>query len=153
MPPGLTPCRYERPFAERRLTGQRAASRSHPRVSPGQGGCVLSGAACDPRRMEVRPGKHIVVAAIALVREGCVLAGAACDPRRMEVRPGKHIVVAAIALVREGCVLTVRKRGTQRFMLVGGKLEPGETAREAALRETLEEVGLRIDDATLLGEF
>ena len=55
--------------------------------------------------------------------------------------------------MRDGRVLTVRKRGTQRFMLVGGKLEPGESAREAALRETYEEVGLRIDEATLLGEF
>ena len=64
-----------------------------------------------------------------------------------------HIVVAAVALVRDGHVLTVRKRGTQRFMLVGGKLEPGESAHDAALRETREEVGLRIDDATLLGEF
>jgi len=63
------------------------------------------------------------------------------------------IVVAAVALVRNGCVLTVRKRGTERFMLVGGKLEPGESAREAALRETYEEVGLRIGEATLLGEF
>ena len=65
----------------------------------------------------------------------------------------RHIVVAAVALVRDGCVLTVRKRGTERFMLVGGKLEPGESARDAALRETLEEVGLRIEEATLLGEF
>ena len=70
------------------------------------------------------------------------------DPRR-----DADIVVAAIALVRDGCVLTVRKRGTERFMLVGGKLEPGESAREAALRETHEEVGLEIEDATLLGEF
>ena len=38
-------------------------------------------------------------------------------------------------------------------MLVGGKLEPGESAREAALRETYEEVGLEIESATLLGEF
>jgi 8-oxo-dGTP diphosphatase len=69
-------------------------------------------------------------------------------------RPGdRHIVVAAVALVRDGCVLTVRKRGTQRFMLVGGKLEPGESARDAALRETREEVGLAIESATLLGEF
>ena len=67
--------------------------------------------------------------------------------------PDRHIVVAAVALVRDGCVLTVRKRGTQRFMLVGGKLEPGESARDAALRETYEEVGLRIEQATLLGEF
>jgi 8-oxo-dGTP diphosphatase len=65
----------------------------------------------------------------------------------------RHIVVAAVALVRDGCVLTVRKRGTERFMLVGGKLEPGESPLEAALRETYEEVGLRIGTATLLGEF
>ncbi len=63
------------------------------------------------------------------------------------------IVVAAVVLVREGCVLTVRKRGTERFMLVGGKLEPGESPRDAALRETYEEVGLRVEDATQLGAF
>ena len=65
----------------------------------------------------------------------------------------RHIVVAAVALVRDGCVLTVRKEGTERFMLVGGKLEPGESPREAALRETYEEVGLQVESATLLGEF
>lgn len=63
------------------------------------------------------------------------------------------IVVAAVALVRDGRVLTVRKRGTERFMLVGGKLEAGETARDAAVRETYEEVGLVIESPTLLGEF
>lgn len=71
----------------------------------------------------------------------------------VETPDERHIVVAAVALVRDGRVLTVRKRGTRRFMLVGGKLEPGESARDAALRETHEEVGLRIDEATLLGEF
>ncbi|MFC7724637.1 NUDIX domain-containing protein [Nocardioides sp. GCM10028917] len=71
----------------------------------------------------------------------------------MEVDRDRHIVVAAVALVRDGHVLTVRKRGTERFMLVGGKLEPGESARDAALRETYEEVGLEIESATLLGEF
>ena len=71
----------------------------------------------------------------------------------METGGDRHIVVAAVALVRDGHVLTVRKRGTERFMLVGGKLEPGESARDAALRETWEEVGLRIEEATLLGEF
>lgn len=71
------------------------------------------------------------------------------------MEPGRdaHIVVAAVALVRDGRVLTVRKRGTERFMLVGGKLEPGESARDAALRETLEEVGIAVDEATLIGEF
>jgi 8-oxo-dGTP diphosphatase len=72
---------------------------------------------------------------------------------RMDVDRDRHIVVAAVVLVRDGHVLTVRKRGTERFMLVGGKLEPGESAEEAALRETYEEVGLEITSATLLGEF
>ena len=52
-------------------------------------------------------------------------------------------VVAAVAFVRDGHVLTVRKRGTTRFMLPGGKLEPGESAYAAAVREIREEVGLR----------
>lgn len=71
----------------------------------------------------------------------------------MQTPDDRHIVVAAVALVRDEHVLTVRKRGTERFMLVGGKLEPGESPRDAALRETYEEVGLRIGAATLLGEF
>ncbi|CUR59916.1 MutT/NUDIX family protein [metagenome] len=70
-----------------------------------------------------------------------------------EEHADRHIVVAAVALVRDGCVLTVRKRGTERFMLVGGKLEPGESARDAALRETVEEVGIDVREATLIGEF
>ena len=63
------------------------------------------------------------------------------------------IVVSAVALVRDGAVLTVRKRGTERFMLVGGKPEPGESAYECAVRETYEETGLQIGDLELLGRF
>jgi 8-oxo-dGTP diphosphatase len=62
-------------------------------------------------------------------------------------------VVAAVAFVRDGHVLTVRKDGTDRFMLPGGKLEPGESAYDAAVREVREEVGLDVADLTLLGEF
>jgi 8-oxo-dGTP pyrophosphatase MutT (NUDIX family) len=62
-------------------------------------------------------------------------------------------VVAAVAFVRDGRVLTVRKRGTSRFMLPGGKLEPGESAYDAAVREVREEVGLEVHDLTLLGDF
>jgi 8-oxo-dGTP pyrophosphatase MutT (NUDIX family) len=36
--------------------------------------------------------------------------------------------------------------------LPGGKLEPGETPGEGALRETMEELGLEADDIILLGE-
>lgn len=62
-------------------------------------------------------------------------------------------MVAAVAYVRGGQVLTVRKRDTSRFMLVGGKIEPGEDARTAAVRESIEEVGLDPAALELLGEF
>lgn len=63
------------------------------------------------------------------------------------------IVVAAVAFVRDGTVLTVRKRGTRRFMLVGGKLEPGESAYDAAVRECAEEIGIEVSQARLVGEY
>lgn len=63
------------------------------------------------------------------------------------------IVVSAVALVRDGAVLTVRKKGTNRFMLVGGKPDPGESPLDCALRETREEVSLDLADLVLLGEF
>ncbi|GAA2105515.1 NUDIX domain-containing protein [Brevibacterium salitolerans] len=56
----------------------------------------------------------------------------------------RTIVVAALAIVSGGELLTVRKRGTTSFMLPGGKLEPGETAAEAVVREVEEELGLSV---------
>lgn len=66
------------------------------------------------------------------------------------------ITVAAVVFRdRDGRMLTVRKSGTTKFMLPGGKLEPGESAAEAAVREVAEELGVRlgVEDLTLLGEF
>lgn len=67
-----------------------------------------------------------------------------------------EIVVSAV-VVRDsqGRVLTVRKRGTSRFMLPGGKLEPGESAGTAAAREFSEElaVSISVADLTPLGIF
>ena len=53
-------------------------------------------------------------------------------------------VTAAFCLVRDGRLLTVRKAGSSRFMLPGGKIDPGESPREAAVREVMEEVGLDV---------
>lgn len=66
------------------------------------------------------------------------------------------IIVSAVVLRDEsGRVLTVRKRGTSRFMLPGGKHEPGEAPDEAAVREVHEELGLQLmtDDVRALGVF
>ena len=52
------------------------------------------------------------------------------------------ISVSAVLFERGGRVLTVRKRGTDMFMLPGGKPEPGETAADCARREVFEELGI-----------
>lgn len=49
-------------------------------------------------------------------------------------------VVAALITDSAGRLVLVRKRGTDRFMQAGGKPEPGETARQALLRELAEEL-------------
>ncbi len=59
-------------------------------------------------------------------------------------------VTASVCVVRDGLLLTVRKRGTSRFMLPGGKLEPGETPVDCAVREAAEEVGLDLSAADLV---
>lgn len=67
------------------------------------------------------------------------------------VRTDRVLEVAGVVLRDgRGRVLTVRKHGTTRFMLPGGKLAPGESPREAALREVREEVGLSPDPETVL---
>jgi 8-oxo-dGTP pyrophosphatase MutT (NUDIX family) len=63
-------------------------------------------------------------------------------------------VTAAFCLVRDRRLLTVRKAGSVRFMLPGGKIDPGETAREAAVREVMEEVGVDVSGlGAALGRF
>jgi 8-oxo-dGTP diphosphatase len=62
-------------------------------------------------------------------------------------------VVGAVILDPAGRLLTVRKRGTQRFMLPGGKREPGEDDFVALARELDEELGVRLLSAELLGAF
>ncbi|GGP26530.1 NUDIX hydrolase [Silvimonas amylolytica] len=65
------------------------------------------------------------------------------------------IHVAIIAVIRDGLMLCVRKRGTQRFMLPGGKPETGETAVQCLTREIFEELQCNVDVASLqpLGRF
>jgi 8-oxo-dGTP pyrophosphatase MutT (NUDIX family) len=64
--------------------------------------------------------------------------------------------ISAALLVRaDGKTLLVSKRGTTTFMQPGGKIDPGETAPQALVRELNEELGISVDIDALspLGQF
>ncbi|GAB3187839.1 NUDIX hydrolase [Nesterenkonia suensis] len=78
---------------------------------------------------------------------------AAPDP---DLPPQEAIRVSAVVVRNsEGQVLTVRKSGTERFMLPGGKPELGESPLETAVRECGEELGVEFwpEDLRALGTF
>lgn len=68
--------------------------------------------------------------------------------------PTRVPCVGAIVRDTEGRLLLIR-RGTEpgrgRWSVPGGKVEPGEPAKEAAAREVREETGLRVEIGTSVG--
>jgi 8-oxo-dGTP diphosphatase len=63
--------------------------------------------------------------------------------------------IAAAVIVRDSKLLLIRRRiseGELLWALPSGGIEPGETAEDAAARETKEEVGLNVKPMTVLGE-
>lgn len=58
--------------------------------------------------------------------------------------PLPDILVAALALVRDRRVLMVTARARDVLYMPGGKIDPGESAADAAIRESLEEVAVRL---------
>lgn len=68
--------------------------------------------------------------------------------------PAPGMVVAAAAVIEQGRLLVVSKKAAPDvFYLPGGKPAPGETAREAVIRELGEELGAWPGALTLLGQF
>jgi len=58
-------------------------------------------------------------------------------------------IAAVCFLDSDGALLTVRKRATRAFMLPGGKIEPTESPRAAAVREVAEELSVVCDSSRL----
>ena len=81
------------------------------------------------------------------------------EPRRLP-QDGLRAAAVALALIPDAearpCFLITRRaarmnRHAGQFAFPGGRVDPGETPREAALRELEEEVGLRVPEADVLG--
>ena len=63
--------------------------------------------------------------------------------------------ISAAIIVKDGKVLMVRRavsEGELMWQFPAGAIEDGETAEQAAVRETLEETGLTVEAVRLLGE-
>ena len=63
--------------------------------------------------------------------------------------------ISAAIIVQEGRVLMVRRRvkeGELMWQFPAGAIEDGESPEEAAVRETLEETGLTVEEVKFLGE-
>jgi DNA polymerase-3 subunit epsilon len=80
--------------------------------------------------------------------EPVVIEARAAAPRRVHI-------AAAIVTDAAGRTLLVRKHGSDVFIQPGGKIERGESAIAALIRELREEVGLEVDTAEteFLGSF
>lgn len=60
--------------------------------------------------------------------------------------PSPRVRGACVLIVREGLLLAVEAAHRPgELSLPGGQIDPGESPREAAARETLEETGLSVD--------
>jgi len=60
-------------------------------------------------------------------------------------------VAAAVVTSHLGVLVGRRRDGNPPWTFPGGKIEPGETPEDAAVRETLEETGLRVRATGVIG--
>jgi 8-oxo-dGTP pyrophosphatase MutT (NUDIX family) len=67
--------------------------------------------------------------------------------------PLPPIRVAAVALIRDRRLLMVTARARDVHYMPGGKIDPGETSAEAAVREAREEIGVKLDPADVMPLF
>jgi 8-oxo-dGTP diphosphatase len=60
-------------------------------------------------------------------------------------------VVVAVVTSRLGVLIGRRRDGKPLWVFPGGKIDPGESPEETAVRETLEETGLRVRAVQVIG--
>lgn len=65
--------------------------------------------------------------------------------------PGRPAVAVAVVTGRLGVLVGRRRDGNPPWTFPGGKIEPGESSEDAAVRETLEEAGLRVRATGVIG--
>ena len=97
--------------------------------------------------------RHTVHAAAPGTHRAAAVALAICEEGMGAELPG--IAAPAAWSSRAALLLTRRAEGLRnhggQWALPGGRIEPGESAEQAALREMAEEVGLLLDPAAVLG--
>lgn len=118
----------------------------------------------DVRRHELAGRRHAAVAVIVIDSDAEVHGSDESDVDRFSDLSGipgieglAHLTGrvdgtaggAAVLLTRRGSHLAAHAR---QWALPGGRIDHGETALEAALRETHEEVGMALDPSHLLGQ-
>ena len=70
--------------------------------------------------------------------------------RRARLRPGASAIIFDSARQQ---VLLTRRSDNGRWCLPGGGMDPGESAEETCVRETLEETGLKVLATKLVGVY
>jgi len=74
---------------------------------------------------------------------------------RKTAGPDTRVRIGAGVVIRDqrGWILLEKRRDCALWGLPGGRIEPGESVREAALREVKEETGLTVGVARLIGVY
>jgi 8-oxo-dGTP pyrophosphatase MutT (NUDIX family) len=106
------------------------------------------------------PYSQVMGTAVPPIRRETVAARVAAFPRVAADRPElKQAAVALCVTVRDGIPRLLLTRRSPRlnahagqWALPGGRIDPGETATDGALRELAEEVGLELAAESVLGQ-
>jgi 8-oxo-dGTP diphosphatase len=76
----------------------------------------------------------------------------AYDVKEQASAPEQPAVAVAIITSDLGVLVGKRQDGSPPWTFPGGKIEPGESPEDAAVRETLEETGLRVQVTGVIGK-